>query len=367
MSQATELKKQQDAQNVIYEAARTLYEELKVLRQQVKAELELLQAETTFQSEKVTTLTECIADTLTKQWEGMTDLLKTETTSIAEAASKEFKEVNDQLVQLHEWTKKKIEQETQDQINSDTTIKEAGEAALKNIASLKRKLRDPEDPLSTASTKRQRPPPDTTRHSRQQSENSSPPLTKKKPWNVPQPDKYDRSSAKLKAFLNDVATVFEPMPVTYETANDRILCVGAVLTDSAKTWYLANEQKRKPDPLSGWTVWVTYKDFLKDFIAIYENTNEVREAKRNLQMEYQKSGKRIKDYVSRIRTYNMLATLPQEQLWECLITVLQVDIREYMKHVNKDSLDLAPASPEMCFQAIINAGIDIENEKQHEQ
>jgi len=102
MSQATELKKQQDAQNVIYEAARILYEELKVLRQQVKAELELLRAETTSQSEKVTTLTERIADTLTKQWEGMTDLLKTDTTSIAEAARKDFKEVNDQLVQLHE-------------------------------------------------------------------------------------------------------------------------------------------------------------------------------------------------------------------------------------------------------------------------
>jgi len=47
MSQATELKKQQDAQNVIYKAARILYEELKVLRQWAKAELELLQAETT--------------------------------------------------------------------------------------------------------------------------------------------------------------------------------------------------------------------------------------------------------------------------------------------------------------------------------
>jgi len=100
----------------------------------------------------------------------MTNLLKTETTSIVEAACKEFKEVNEQLVQLHEWTKKKIEQETQDRINSDTTIKEAGEAALKNVASLKRKLRDPEDPLGTISTKRQRPPPDTTSNSRQQCE-----------------------------------------------------------------------------------------------------------------------------------------------------------------------------------------------------
>jgi len=38
-----------------------------------------------------------------------------------------------------------------------------------------------------------------------------------------------------------------------------------------------------------------------------------------------------------------------------------------MKRINKDSLDLALASPEMCFQAIINAGMEVENEKQHEQ
>jgi len=84
---------------------------------------------------------------------------------------------------------------------------------------------------------------------------------------------------------NDVATVFERMLVTYETGNDKILYIGALPTDNAKTWYLANEQKRKPDSLSGWTVWVTYKDFLKDFIAIHENKNKVCEAKRNLQME----------------------------------------------------------------------------------
>jgi len=53
----------------------------------------------------------------------MTNLLKTETTSIVEAARKEFNVVNDQLVQLHKWTKKKIEQQTQDRINSDSTIK----------------------------------------------------------------------------------------------------------------------------------------------------------------------------------------------------------------------------------------------------
>jgi len=178
----------------------------------------------------------------------MTNLLKTETTSIVEAARKEFNEVNDQLVQLHEWTKKKIGQENQDRINSDITIEKAGEVVLKTIVSLKRMLRDPEDPLATASPKRQRPAPGTTRYSQQQSEIPQPPPTKKEPRNVPQPDKYNGSSAKLKIFLNDVATVFERMPVTYETANDKILYIGALLTNSAKTWYLANEQKRKPDP-----------------------------------------------------------------------------------------------------------------------
>ena len=95
MSQATELKKQQDAQNIIYEALRTLYRELKILKQVVQAELELLQGENTSQSEKVKTLTGQIGHTLTKQWEGMTNLLSTETTSIVEAACKEFKEVSE--------------------------------------------------------------------------------------------------------------------------------------------------------------------------------------------------------------------------------------------------------------------------------
>jgi len=84
-------------------------------------------------------------------------------------------------------------------------------------------------------------------------------------------------------------------------------------------------------------------------------------------MEYQKSEERIKNYMSRMHTYNMLANLPREQLWECLITSLQADIRDYMKHVNKDSLDLALASPKICFQAIINMGMDVENQKQRER
>jgi hypothetical protein len=102
------------------------------------------------------------------------------------------------------------------------------------------------------------------------------------------------------------------MPITYDTANDKILYVATLLTGSAKTWYLANENKRKPDPQSGWCVWARFEDFLKDFKSVHENKNEVREAKRNLQMEFQKVGELIKDYVSRMHTHNMLANLPRE-------------------------------------------------------
>jgi len=84
-------------------------------------------------------------------------------------------------------------------------------------------------------------------------------------------------------------------------------------------------------------------------------------------MEYQNSEERIKDYVSRMHMHNMLTNLAREQLWQCLITGLQANIREYMKRINKDPVDLAPASPEMCFQAIINVGIVVENEKQYKQ
>jgi len=100
------------------------------------------------------------------------------------------------------------------------------------------------------------------------------------------------------------------MPITYDSANDKILYVAVLLTGSAKQWYLANETRRKPDPQSYWSVWARDEDFLKDFIAVPENRNEVKEAKRNIQMEFQEAGELMKDYVSRMHTLNMVANLP---------------------------------------------------------
>jgi len=84
-------------------------------------------------------------------------------------------------------------------------------------------------------------------------------------------------------------------------------------------------------------------------------------------MEFQKTGELIKDYVSRMRTLNMVANLPRDLLWEYLVTGLQPEVHEYMKRTNKDSLDVAPGSPEICFEAITSTGIEAENERIREQ
>jgi len=54
-------------------------------------------------------------------------------------------------------------------------------------------------------------------------------------------------------------------------------------------------------------------------------------------------------------------------LWEYLVTGLQPEVREYMKRTNKDSLDVALASPEMCFEAITSTGMEVENKRIREQ
>jgi len=65
------------------------------------------------------------------------------------------------------------------------------------------------------------------------------------------------------------------MPITYNSANDKILYITALLTGSARQWELANEIRHKLDAQSGWCVWARYEDFLKDYIAIHENRNKV--------------------------------------------------------------------------------------------
>jgi len=348
--------------------AKIIYNDLNTLRDQVKAKIEALLATSSTQTEKVHTLIKQISTALTKQWEDLTKVIKSETTTIVDGAKERFDQVNEELIKLYNWTKKSIDHEVQDQITSYKAIGEIAIAAVAEIKSLKRKQKESPAPLGTASTKRQRQhQPNITLDLRETSEPPPPPQNQKEPWNIPQPDKFDGSSTKLKPFLNDVANIFECMPITYRSANDKILYVAALLTGSTKQWYLANETRRKPDPQSGWCVRARYEDFLKDFISVHKNRNEVREAKRNIQMEFQKAGELIKDYVSRMHTLNMVANLPRDLLWEYLVTGLQPEVREYMKRTNKDSLDVAPASPEMYVEAITGTGMEVENERIREQ
>jgi len=145
-----------------------------------------------------------------------------------------------------------IDQEVQDRIASDKAVREIAIAAIDAVKSLNRTEKEFLALLGTASTKRQwQYQPDITLDLRETSKPPPPPQSEKEPWNMPQPNKYDESSTKLKPLLNDVANVFKCMPITYDLANDKILYVAALLTGSAKQWYLTNKTRRKPDPQSG--------------------------------------------------------------------------------------------------------------------
>jgi len=139
IAQSNELRRQQEAQNAIFLAAKTTYNDLNTLREQVKAEMGALLATSSTQTEKVHTLTEQISTALTKQWEDLTKLIESETTTVVDGAKERFDQVNKELIKLYDWTKKSIDQEVQDRIASDKAVGEIAIAAVTEIKSLKRK------------------------------------------------------------------------------------------------------------------------------------------------------------------------------------------------------------------------------------
>lgn len=83
-------------------------------------------------------------------------------------------------------------------------------------------------------------------------------------------------------------------------------------------------------------------------------------------MEYQKGSEIIKVYVARMRTLNLVANLPADQIWDYLVNGVRVEVRDFMRRTNKRALDHAPASVELCFEAITTAGMEVENDKVRE-
>ena len=59
------------------------------------------------------------------------------------------------------------------------------------------------------------------------------------------------------------------MPQNDSTTNDKILFIADLLTDSAYTWYSANEHKRDPDQQSGYLAWNTYTRFKREFMTAH--------------------------------------------------------------------------------------------------
>jgi len=102
IAQSDELWRQQEAQNTIFLAAKTTYNDLNTLRDQVKAEMGALLATSSTQTKKVHTLTEQISTALTKQWEDLTKVIKSETTTIVDSAKERFDQVNEELIKLYD-------------------------------------------------------------------------------------------------------------------------------------------------------------------------------------------------------------------------------------------------------------------------
>jgi len=112
-----------------------------------------LLATSSTQTEKVSPLTEQISTALTKQWEDLTKVIKSETTTVVDGAKERFDQVNKELIKLYDWTKNSIDQEVQDRIASDKAVGEIAIAAVAEIKSLKRKQKESPGPLGMASTK----------------------------------------------------------------------------------------------------------------------------------------------------------------------------------------------------------------------
>jgi len=95
IAQSNDLRCQQEAQNAIFLASKTPYNDLNTLRDQVKAEMAALLATSSTQTEKVHRLTEQILEALTKQWEDLTKVIKSETITIVDGAKERFDQVNE--------------------------------------------------------------------------------------------------------------------------------------------------------------------------------------------------------------------------------------------------------------------------------
>ena len=126
---------------------------MNTLRDQVKAEIATLLATSSTQTEKVHTLTEQISGVLSKQWEDLTKVIKSETTIVVDGVKERFDQVNQELIKLYNWTRKSIDQEVQDRVASDKAVGEITIAAIETVKSLKREQKESPAPLGTASTK----------------------------------------------------------------------------------------------------------------------------------------------------------------------------------------------------------------------
>jgi len=148
-------------------------------------------------------------------------------------------------------------------------------------------------------------------------------MVKKEPRNLPYPPKFDGTSSKLEEFIQIVNNIFERMPLSYSTTSKKILSVSDPLIGQPDVWYCANQHKRWSNEQTQWLEWDSYRRFKNEFMETHRNHHEQQEAKQPMLKDYQQKGERMVDYISRNRSYQLIACLLKEALWEHFVNWIQ--------------------------------------------
>jgi len=170
-------------------------------------------------------------------------------------------------------------------------------------------------------------------------------------------------------FVQKVDNIFERMPLSYSTTSEKILYNADLLTGQADVWYRANKHKRLSYEETKWLEWDSYGRFKNEFMEAHRNHHEQREVKQTMLKDYQRKDERMVDYNSRNRAHQLIACLSREALWKHLVNSIQPEVRTHMirTSIDKDVLDKVPASIEMYFHTIGNAGSTLEYKRGREK
>ena len=166
---------------------------------------------------------------------------------------------------------------------------------------------------------------------------------------------------KAKEFIDKVEVYFHLRKNDFGSEEQKILWATGFFEGTAHTWWEGVKHCVLPDP-SRMAVWTEFSDFSKNFLRNFSNKNDQAQAKREIELKYQKEKEKIADYVAEIRALNLQARLPVDRVWEHMVGSVRKDVRDHLKRVQPHLLQHPPAGEELVYEAIRAVGQWVEDE-----